>query len=140
METQLAAVAGAALVAVASVAGCAQQQTVPPQVARVTIDGGTHATRAPMCSQLQSYRTLDIGDHDAGVEAVVLVRGNKAIPQWVKIRNYYGFTGSFWESGVGDAHADIGRNGFTITGSAYGIKSDNPNKVTTTDFKITADC
>jgi hypothetical protein len=41
---------------------------------------------------------------------------------------------------VGDARADISRTGFTITGSAYGIKSDNPNKVTTTDFKITADC
>jgi hypothetical protein len=140
MQNRLVAVAGAALFAVASVAGCAQQQTVPRQVARVTIDGGMHATRAPRCSQLQSYRTIDIGDDDAGVEAVVLVRGNKVIPQWVKIRNYYGFTGSFWEGGVGDANADIARTGFTITGSAYGIKSDNPNKVTTTDFKITADC
>jgi hypothetical protein len=41
---------------------------------------------------------------------------------------------------VGDAHADIGHNALTITGTAYGINSDNPGKVTTTDFKITADC
>ena len=29
---------------------------------------------------------------------------------------------------------------YTITGSAYGINSSNPNKVITTDFKITAEC
>lgn len=113
---------------------------MPRKAARVTIDGGTHATRAPRCSQLQSYRTVDIGDDDAGVEVVVLLSGGKVIPEWVKIRNYYGFTGSFWKGGVGDARAAIGHNGFTITGSAYGINSDNPNKVTTTDFTITADC
>jgi hypothetical protein len=58
----------------------------------------------------------------------------------VKIRNIDGFTGSFWESGVGDAHADVTNSAYTITGSAFGINSSNPNKVTTTDFKITAEC
>jgi hypothetical protein len=62
------------------------------------------------------------------------------IPEWVKIRNYHGFTGSFWKGGVGDAHANMGHNSLTITGSACGINSDNPDKVTTTDFEITADC
>jgi hypothetical protein len=41
---------------------------------------------------------------------------------------------------VGDAAAHLAHNTLTITGSAYGINSAHPNKVTTTDFKITADC
>jgi hypothetical protein len=58
----------------------------------------------------------------------------------VKIRNIDGFTGSFWEGGVGSAHVDATNNAYTITGSAYGINSSNPNRVITTDFKITAEC
>jgi Mycobacterium 19 kDa lipoprotein antigen len=125
---------------VAGVAGCAQAQTVPRTAARLTIDGATHSARPAACSQNQAYRTLDIPDRDGSVEAVVLLSGDRVIPQWVKIRNIDGFTGSFWEGGVGDARADIGRSAYTITGSAYGINSSNPNKVVTEDFKITAEC
>lgn len=113
---------------------------MPRKAAHLTIDGATHTTRPPACSQEQSYRTVDIRDHDALVQAVVLLSGYRAIPQWVKIRDVDGFTGSFWEGGVGDAHADVTNNAYTITGSAYGINSSNPNKVITTDFKITAEC
>jgi hypothetical protein len=89
---------------------------------------------------LQSYRTIDIRDRDGQVEAVVLLKGYRAIPQWVKIRNIDGFTGSFWEGGVGSAHADLSNSAYTITGSAYGINRSNPNKIITTDFKISAEC
>jgi hypothetical protein len=133
-------VIGIAFVVVAGVAGCAQAQTMPLRAARLTIDGATHTTRPPACSQLQSYRTIDIRDRDGQVEAVVLLSGYRAIPQWVKIRNVDGFTGSFWEGGVGSAHADVTNGAYTITGSAYGINSSNPNKVITTDFKISAEC
>ncbi len=129
-----------AFVVVAGVAGCAQAQTTPLRAARLTIDGATHTTRPPACSQLQSYRTIDIRDRDGQVEAVVLLSGYRAIPQWVKIRNIDGFTGSFWEGGVGSAHVDVTNSAYTITGSAYGINSSNPNKVITTDFKISAEC
>jgi hypothetical protein len=106
----------------------------------VTIDGASHTTRPAACSQLQSYRTLDIGDQNGHVEAVVMVSGYRAIPQWVKIRDIDGFTGSFWQGGVGDAHAEVANGAYTISGSAHGINSSNPNKVVTTDFKITAGC
>lgn len=128
------------LIAGAGVVGCGHAQTVPRKAARVTIGGATQTTRPAACSQNQSYRTLDIGDHDAHVEAVVMLSGYRAIPQWVKIRNFAGFTGSFWQGGVGDARVDLTNNSYTITGSAYGISSSNPNKTVTTDFKITADC
>ncbi|WP_068177119.1 lipoprotein LpqH [Mycobacterium sp. UM_CSW] len=128
------------LIAGAGVAGCGQPQTVPRKAARVTVGGATQTTRPAACHQTQSYRTLDIADHDAHVEAVVMLSGYRAIPQWVKIRNFGGFTGSFWQGGVGDAHADLTNNAYTITGSAYGISSSDPNKTVTTDFKIIAEC
>ena len=137
MQNRLVAIA---VVVVAGVAGCGQTQTTPLRAARLTIDGATHTTRPPACSQLQSYRTIDIRDRDGQVEAVVLLSGYRAIPQWVKIRNIDGFTGSFWEGGVGNAHVDLSNSAYTITGSAYGINSSNPNKVITTDFKISAEC
>ncbi len=140
MQNRLAAVAGIALVVVAGVSGCAEAQTAPRKAARLTIDGDTHTTRPPACSQEQSYRTIDIRDRDGQVQAVMLLSGDRVIPQWVKIRNVDGFDGSFWEGGVGDAHVDFTHNTYTITGSAYGINSSHPNKVVTTDFKIIAEC
>lgn len=139
MQNRLLAVAFV-LIAAAAVAGCGQAQTTPRKAARVTIDGATHTARPAACSQIQSYRTLDIGDENGHVEAVVSLSGSRVMPQWVKIRNVGGFTGSFWQGGVGDAHADVTDRAYTITGSAYGISSSNPNKVITTDFKITAEC
>ncbi len=128
------------LVAGAGVAGCAQAQTTPRKPAHLTIDGATHTARPPACSQDQLYRTIDVQDRDGRVEAVVLISGYRVIPQWVKIRNIDGFTGSFWQGGVGDAHADVTNDAYTITGSAYGINSSSPNNVVTTDFKIIAEC
>jgi len=132
-------VAAAALV-IASAAGCAETETVSRKAAHLTIAGATHATSPAACRQDQGYRTIDISDRDGKVEAVVLLSGDKAIPQWVKIRDVDGFTGSFWQGGVGNARADVARTAFTITGSAYGINTGNPNKAVNTDFRITAEC
>jgi Mycobacterium 19 kDa lipoprotein antigen len=140
VQNRLVAIAFVMAAGAASIAGCAEAQTKSRGAAHLTIDGATHTTRPPACSQDQSYRTIDIRDRDGQVEAVVLLNGYRAIPQWVKIRNVDGFTGSFWQGGVGDAHADVTNSAYTITGSAYGINSSNPDKVITTDFKITADC
>lgn len=133
-------VAAMAFVVVVGVAGCAQAETTPRKPARLTIGGTTHTTSPAACSQVQSYRTLNIGDRNGHVEATVLLSGYRAIPQWVKIRNVDGFTGSFWQGGVGDAHADVTNSAYTISGSAYGISDSNPNKTVTTDFRIVAEC
>ena len=140
MHNRLLTVALLVAAVVVSAAGCGSSQTTPRRAARLTIDGATHTTRPPACRQDQMYRTIDIPDHDGGVEAVVLLSGYRAMPQWVKIRNVDGFTGSFWQGGVGDARVDLNNDAYTITGSAYGINSSNPNKVVTTDFKIVAQC
>ena len=137
MQNRLVALA---VLVIVTVAGCADSQTVPRKAAHLTIDGATRTASPAACSQDQAYRTIDISDRDGKVEAVVLLSGDKVIPQWVKIRNVNGFTGSFWEGGVGNARADVTRSAFTIAGSAYGINSDHPNKVVTTGFKVAAEC
>lgn len=111
-----------------------------PKAARLTIDGVTHTTRPATCSQEHSYRTIDIRNHDSTVQAVVLLSGDRVIPQWVKIRNVDRFNGSFWHGGVGNARADRARNTYTVAGSAYGISSKKPNTVVSTDFNILAEC
>jgi Mycobacterium 19 kDa lipoprotein antigen len=129
-----------AVLVIVTAAGCADSQTVPRNAAHLTIDGATHTTPPAACRQDQAYRTISISDRDGKVEAVVLLSGDKVIPQWVKIRNVDGFTGSFWEGGVGNARAEVTRRAFTIAGSAYGIGSDHPDKVVTRDFKVAAEC
>jgi hypothetical protein len=140
VQNRSVAKAGVALVVVATIAGCADAETIPRKAARLTIDGNTHSTRPPACSQDESYRTIDIRERDGRIKAVVLLSGDRVIPQWVKIRDIDGFTGSAWQGGVGDAHVDFAKNTYTITGSASGINSNNPNEVVTEDFKITAEC
>lgn len=106
------------MVVAAGLSACGQAQTVPRKAARLTIDGVTHTTRPATCSQEHSYRTIDIRNHDSTVQAVVLLSGDRVIPQWVKIRNVDGFNGSFWHGGVGNARADRARNTYTVAGSA----------------------
>ncbi|MEE6177381.1 lipoprotein LpqH [Mycobacterium sp. 050134] len=140
MQNRVPAIAFVLMAGAACVAACSQPETMPRKAAHLTLDGATHTTRPPACSQDQSYRTIDLRDHDGQVEAVVLLSGYRAIPQWVKIRNIDGFTGSFWEGGVGSARADVANSVYTISGSASGINSKNPDRVVTSDFKLTAEC
>lgn len=140
MCNRLVTVTGVAMLVAAGLSACGQAQTVPRKAARLTIDGVTHTTRPATCSQEHSYRTIDIRNHDSTVQAVVLLSGDRVIPQWVKIRNVDGFNGSFWHGGVGNARADRARNTYTVAGSAYGISSKKPNTVVSTDFNILAEC
>jgi hypothetical protein len=136
--------AGVGLAVAAVVGGCASPQTVPRKAARLTLDGNTHVTSPAACTRVGEdtgqYQTIELRDRGGHVEVTVLLSGDRAMPKWVKIRNIDGFNGSAWEGGVGQTHVDLVKRTYTITGSAYGINSNNPNKVVTTDFKIVADC
>lgn len=139
-KSRFVALAGAALVVVAGASACSETQTQATKAARVIISGNTLSTRAPTCGQQQMYRSIDIRDADSRIQAVVLLKADKVLPQWVKIHNFDGFNGSFWKNGVGDAQATLAQHKFTITGNAYGINSSNPNKVTTESFTIITEC
>ncbi|OBK24172.1 hypothetical protein A5634_04085 [Mycobacterium asiaticum] len=139
MQNRLVAVAGIALVVAGAVSGCGDPQIMPRKAAHLTVGDQAVTAQPPVCSQIQSYRTVDIRDRDGHVQAVVLLSGDRIIPQFVKIRNINGFTGSYYEGGVGNARV-VGDKHPKITGSASGINSSNPNKVMTTDFEISVEC
>ena len=141
MQNRLAALATVALIITVVVSGCAEAQTTPRAGARLTIGDNTWTASPAECSQEQAYRTINIANHAGWVQAVVLLSGERVIPKWVKIRNVDGFSGSFWEGGVGDAQVKRASDKYTIRGSAYGINNNsNPNKVVTTGFTIIAQC
>jgi hypothetical protein len=137
VRNRVVAVLGAAVV-VAGMSACASERSAPARTARVTVDGDSQTVEIA-CSQLQGFRTINVGNEAAGLEATVLYDGTTIKPQWVKIRNFGGFTGSVWTGGVGSADASISGDTFTIDGTAYGVSANNP-KPATTNFKIVADC
>ena len=140
MGNRFAVVLVAAVIGGGTSACSAQPATAPESSGEVTIGGTTHPAGVISCSQLQWYRTIEIGDQRAGAEAVALINGERAEPMWVKFRDYGGFTGSFWEGGAGSANASIDGGVYTFTGTAYGVNASEPNRPTTTNFKIVADC
>jgi len=132
--------AGAALVAVGAISGCASESHAPPERnAQVTIGGDTRTVPNIGCSSLEKYRTVDIGEGAASIEAVVVFNGMTISPEWVKISNFGGFTGSAWKGGVGSARARLEGDAFIITGNAYGARTRD-FKPAMTNFRIVANC
>jgi Mycobacterium 19 kDa lipoprotein antigen len=132
--------AGAALVAMGGVSGCASESHPPPERnAQVTIGGDTRTVPNIVCHSMENYRTVDIGEGAASIEAVVVFNGTTISPEWVKISNFGGFTGSAWKGGVGSAQARIDGDAFVITGDAYGAHTRD-SKPAMTNFRIVANC
>jgi Mycobacterium 19 kDa lipoprotein antigen len=132
--------AGAALVAVGAISGCTSQLHTPPErSAQVTVGGDTRTVPDIGCSYLDNYRTFDIAEGAGSIEAVIVFDGTRISPEWVKISNFGGFTGSAWKGGVGSAQARVDRDAFIITGNAYGAHTRD-SKPATTNFRIVANC
>jgi hypothetical protein len=132
--------AGAALVAVGAISGCASDSHAPPERnAQVTIGGDTRTVPNIVCRNLEKYRTVDIGEGAASIEAEVAFNGTTISPEWVKISNFGGFTGSAWKGGVGSAQARLDGDAFIITGNAYGAHTRD-SKPAMTKFGIVANC
>jgi hypothetical protein len=131
---------GAALVAVGAISGCASESHAPPvRNAQVTIGDDTRTVPNIGCHALEEYRTVDIGEGAASIEAVVVFNGTTINPEWVKISNFGGFTGSAWKGGVGSAEARLDGDAFIITGNAYGAYTRD-FKPAMTNFRIVANC
>lgn len=111
----------------------------PERTARVTIGGETRTVGDIACSEFQGYWTIDVRRDAGDIEAVVLLDGATIKPQWVKISDFGGFTGSAWTGGVGNAVASLAGATFTIAGTAEGLSADSL-KPETTNFKIVAEC
>jgi len=135
-------VAATVALCVAVLGACTQRPQTPlGGTASVTVNGHDAKFQIVKCTQMQWYRTIDIGGNFAGATIAVDARGEPVTVESVRIRNLGGFTGMYSQGG-GDGDADTSLSGgkFTIAGTANGYKVDNPNEPTTATFKIIVNC
>ncbi len=140
MPNRIVAVAGGAL-AVAGLVACSPKS--PSQIsstASVTVNGNDANIHVVKCSQLEWYRTIDIGGDFAGAKVVIDQRAEPFTAESVRIQNLGGFTGMYSAHDGGNADISLSGARFTITGTANGYKADQPGEPATANFKIVANC
>jgi lipoprotein LpqH len=138
MPKRIAAAAAAALAIV--VLGACGSQTATSSTASVTVDGKDSTIHAVKCSQLDWYRTIDIGGDLMGATVVVDERAQPLTAISVRIRNVAGFTGMYSKGGDSDASMSFTGDKYTTSGTAHGYKTDKPNEPASATFKISAAC
>lgn len=140
MRSQI-AVAAAAALTVAVLGGCTSRPpTQLSSAASVSVNGNDANIHVVKCSQLEWYRTIDIGGDFAGAKIVIDQRAEPLTAQSVRIQNLGGFTGMYSRDGGGNADMSLSGDKFTITGTANGYKTDKPGEPATATFKIIATC
>lgn len=92
------------------------------------------------CTQLEWYRTIDIGSDFAGAEVTIDQRSEMLSAESVHIQNLGGFTGMYSRGDGGDADMSLSGDKFTITGTANGHEADKFSEPATAKFKIIATC
>ena len=133
--------AAAVALAVAVLGACTPRpHTEPSGTATVTVNGHDEKFQIVKCTQVQWYRTIDIGGDFSGATVRVDERGEPAIAESVRIRNSGGFTGMYSQGDGSDAHLSLSGDRFTIAGTANGYNVDKPGEPATATFKITAMC
>jgi hypothetical protein len=131
----------AATFAVVGLGACSPKP--PSQIsstASVTVNGNDAKINVVKCSQLEWYRTIEIGGDFAGAKVVIDQRVEPLTAQSVRIQNLGGFTGMYSKDDGGNADMSLSGEKFTITGTANGFKTDKPNEPASAPFKIIATC
>ena len=140
MQNRIAA-ATAAVLAVAALGACSSRpQSQISSTASVTVNGNDAKINVVKCSQLEWYRTIDIGGDVAGAKVVIDGRTQPLTTMSVRIQNLGGFTGMYSKGDGGDADMSLSGEKFTITGTANGFKTDKPGEPASAAFKIVATC
>ncbi len=140
MQNRIAATAAMAL-AVAVLGACSPRpHTQISSTALVTVNGNDAKINVVKCSQLEWYRTIDIGGDFAGAKVTIDERAQPLIAESVRIQNLGGFTGMYSKEDGGDANMSLSGDKFTITGTANGFKTDKPGEPASAVFKIVATC
>jgi hypothetical protein len=135
------AAAAAAVLAVAGLGACSPRpHTQISSTASVTVNGNDAKINVVRCSQLEWYRTIDIGGDFAGAKVVIDERAQPLSTMSVRIQNLGGFTGMYSKDDGGSADMSLSGDKFTITGTATGFKIDKPSEPASADFKIIATC
>ena len=139
MLNRIAAVAAA--LAVALLGACTPRPNAPlAGTASVTVNSNEAKFQIVKCTQVEWYRTIDIGGDFAGATVAVDERAEPVTVNSVRIRNLGGFTGMYSHGDGDDAKTSLSSGKFTISGTAHGYKVDKPNEPATATFKIIATC
>ena len=134
--------------AIAAVAGCSSTPptshqppgSLPFTTAQVSVNGQPASTTHKIdCSQDGWLHTLKTGDDKSGV-TVVVDTGDAVRAQSVVITNVGEFTGSAYDEKIGKVEATIIGNTFRVNGTAEGATNAEPNRSTTANFDIKANC
>ena len=140
MQNRIAA-AAVAVLAVTGLGACSPRpHTQISSTASVTVNGNDAKINVVKCSQLEWYRTIDIGGDFAGATVAVDARAEPVTVESVHIRNLGGFTGMYSQGDGDAANMSLSSGKFTISGTAHGYKVDKPNEPATATFKIVASC
>jgi Mycobacterium 19 kDa lipoprotein antigen len=135
------AVVAAAALAVVGLGACSPKaQTQLSSTASVAVNGNDAKINVVKCSQLEWYRTIDIGGDFAGAKVVIDQRVVPLTAESVRIQNLGGFTGMYSKDDGGTADMTLSGEKFTITGTANGFKTDKPGEPASASFKIIATC
>ncbi len=128
--------------AVAALGACSSQSQAPlGGTASVGVNGSDAKFQVVKCSQLEWYRSIEIGGDSAGATVRLEQRGGPATADSVRIRNIGSFTGMYSQGDGSDA-ANVSLSGdrYTITGTAHGYQVNKPGEPADATFKISVTC
>ena len=133
--------AATAVLLAALLAACGgQPRTQVASAASVTVNGNDAKLNVVKCTQVQWYRTINIGSDKAGATVRVDGRGAQVLLESVRVQNLGGFTGMYSRGGGDDANISLNGEKYTISGTANGYMVDKPNEPASATFKITVAC
>jgi lipoprotein LpqH len=140
MQNRSIAVTAAALMVIASTAGCVEE-TKPERAknARITVSGKTQTTQELSCRQFGWLMIIETKSGPARTRSLLQIGGEHPIAKTVDIQNFDGFSGVGGE-GAGNANVSLVNNSYVITGSAEGSDPENPGKTRTVPFRIETPC
>jgi ipoprotein LpqH len=114
--------------------------TLPAGTAELSVNGAsTRVTHSVQCEAIDWLRTIKTGDDDAGV-TVMLSNAQKLVAEFVRFRNFDGFTGSYDRRLQGEAAVAMTGSTYRIAGTAVGFGSAKPAERTTAPFELRVSC
>jgi ipoprotein LpqH len=112
--------------------------TLPAGTAELSVNGATpQVTNAVQCESIEWMRTISTGD--AGV-TVMLSNAKKLVAEFVRFRNFDGFTGSYDRHLQGEAAVAMTGPTYRIAGTAVGFAGAKATERTTRPFELRVSC
>ena len=114
--------------------------TLPAGTAELSVDDDTaRVTTAVRCESIEWLRTIKTGDEASGV-SVMLSNAKKLVAEFVRFRDFDGFTGSYDRHLQGEAAVAMTGNTYRIAGTAVGYNNVKPTARATEPFELRVSC